>query len=263
MSSNTLDDCAIELGVYFFFLALWLLFLLDQIRGKVSQIDNWLMFRKLEILGDEPNSKVQNLLTVATGFYLIMPFLTLLGWCMLLTFDKIKEDKSLWAPLCVFVVGVGFMLFGYNALRIKWTNFRAKPINIICLLVCIVLITGYQCIIIFGYEHEEKFFPYSALFLNINVTLVSVLVYFSKYKGVQDIGYIITKFFVPSGKELDRDRDVNLVDEIDEQGKDPNWNISYEDLTDFITISKVSNDKFAAILGAGLVSEFNKKAIGT
>jgi hypothetical protein len=29
MSSNTLDDCAIELGVYFFFLALWLFFLLD------------------------------------------------------------------------------------------------------------------------------------------------------------------------------------------------------------------------------------------
>jgi hypothetical protein len=99
--------------------------------------------------------------------------------------------------------------------------------------------------------------------LNINVTLISILVYFSKYKSGQDIGYIITKFFLPSGKVLDRDRDVNLVDEIDEQGKDPSWNISYEDLTDFITISKVSNDKFASILGAGLVQDFNKKAIGT
>ena len=182
MSSNTLDDSAIELGVYFFFLAIWLLILLDQVRGKVSQLDNWISFRRLEILDDTHNAMVQKLLTAATGFYLIMPFLTLIGWTLLLLYDKIQEDKPKWAPLCVFLMGTAFIVAGYNAMRIKWTNFRAKRINIICLIICLLLIFGYQCIIIFGYESDEKFFPYSALFLNINVTLLSVLVYFSKYK---------------------------------------------------------------------------------
>jgi hypothetical protein len=101
------------------------------------------MFRRLEILGNVSNKMVQKLLTVVTVFYLIMPFFTLVVWCLILVNDKVKEEKPLWAPLCVFVVGIGFMLSGYNALRIKWTNFRAKPINVICLLVCILLITAY------------------------------------------------------------------------------------------------------------------------
>lgn len=76
------------------------------------------------------------------------------------------------------------------------------------------------------------------------MTLISVLVYFSKYQDVQDVGYIVKKFFPLSGNELDRERDVNLIEEIEENQSDPNYAISYEDLTDFITISKVSNDKF-------------------
>ena len=160
-------------------------------------------------------------------------------------------------------MGNAFIMAGYNAMRIKWTNFRAKRINIICLLVCLLLIFGYQCIMIFGYESKEKFFPYSALFLNINVTILSVLVYFSKYKDAQDFGYIVRKFFPLTGEEFDRERDVNLVEEIQENQDDPNYKLSYEDLTDIITISKVSNDKFAALLGADLVQKFNQKSKGS
>jgi hypothetical protein len=181
------------------------------------------MFRRLEILGDEPNSKVSKIITVATGFYLVMPFLTLLGWSLLLLYDKIQEDKPKWAPLCIFLMGIAFIVAGYNAMRIKWTNYRAKRINIICLLVCVFLIFGYQCIMIFGYESKEKFFPYSALFLNINVTILSVLVYFSKYKDAQDFGYIVRKFFPLTGVEFDRERDENLVEEIQESQNDPNY----------------------------------------
>jgi hypothetical protein len=95
------------------------------------------------------------------------------------------------------------------------------------------------------------------------VTLVSVLVYFSKYQDVQDIGYIVRKFFPQCNIELDRNREVNLLEEIEGNQTDETWQPSYEDLTDFITISKVSNDKFAAILGAGMVQEFNQKPINT
>jgi hypothetical protein len=182
-------------------LSVCFLVLLDQVRGKPRQIGNWLMFRKLEILreNESNNAKVQKYLFAATGFYLVMPFLVLLGWFLLLTYDKVQEKKSLWGPLCVLVAGLAFLMFGYNALRIKWTNYRPKMINVVLLLICVLLITAYQCFIIFGYESVEKFFPYSALFLNINVTLISVLVYFSKYQDVQDVGYIVKKFFPLTG----------------------------------------------------------------
>lgn len=67
------------------------------------------------------------------------------------------------------------------------------------------------------------------------------------------------KFFPLSGEEPDRDRDVNLIDEIKEQQDNADWKPCYEDLCDFITISKVSNGKFQTILGSGLVAQFNSK----
>jgi hypothetical protein len=92
-SDNFLDDCAIELGVYFIMLAVCFFILLDQVRGKPKQIGNWLMFRKLEILqADETNNaKVQKYLFAATGFYLVMPILILAGWVILLAYDKAME----------------------------------------------------------------------------------------------------------------------------------------------------------------------------
>lgn len=86
-------------------------------------------------------------------FYMVMPFITLLYWSLMLFYDRFKENKPLWAPICVLMVGIGMIILGYNTLRIKWTNFRAKTINVVCLIICILLITGYQFIIIFGYKH--------------------------------------------------------------------------------------------------------------
>ena len=92
--------------------------------------------------------------------------------------------------------------------------------------------------------------------------LISILVYFSKYQDAQDVGYIVKKFFPLAGEEPDRERDVNLLEEIESQQDDADWKLSYEDLTDFITISKVSNGKFSTIMGSGLVSQFNAKPKG-
>ena len=77
--------------------------------------------------------------------------------------------------------------------------------------------------IVFGYEHKDKFLPYSALFLNLNVTLLAILSFLSKYKDQKGINDIVTKFFPATGKALDRDRDDDLLTEIDKQASDPTW----------------------------------------
>lgn len=194
-----------------------------------------------------------------------MPFLTLLGWFVLLAYDKVQEEQELYGPICVLIVGVGFIAFGYNSLRLKWMNYRVKRVNLIIILVCVLLLTLYQCLVIFGisFDHQEKFFPYSALFLNFNVTLLGALIYFSKYKGVKDISYVLDKFFPETGNALDRDRDVDLQEELQQQKDDPSYATSKEELVDLITIHSVSEEKYRSVIGEGSVQAFNKMKPGT
>jgi hypothetical protein len=167
--------------------------------------------------------------------------------------------------MCVLIVGIGFITFGYNALRLKWMNYRVKKINLAMILVCFLLLTLYQCLVIYGisFDHQEKFFPYSALFLNFNVTLLGALIYFSKYKGVKDVSFVLEKFFPETGKELDRDRDDELQEELNQQKADPNYTTSKEDFIDTITIYHVSEDKYRSAIGEGSVQAFNKMKKGT
>jgi hypothetical protein len=147
---------------------------------------------------------------------MVMPFLTLLEWFLILFYDHVQDDKTIYGPICVLLLGLGFIVFGFNSLRMKWMNFRVKQINMVAIVLCFFLLTIYQCIVIFGisYDHQEKFFPYSALFLNFNVTLLGALIYFSKYKGVKDVSHVLNKFFPVGGAELDKDRDEDLLEEL-------------------------------------------------
>jgi len=165
----------------------------------------------------------------------------------------------------VLVVGIGFIAFGYNSLRLKWMNYRVKKLNMFIIILCITLLTLYQCLVIYGisFDHQEKFFPYSALFLNFNVTLLGALIYFSKYKGVKDVSSVLEKFFPETGKTIDRNRDLDLLEEIDQQKADKEYATSKEDLIDLITIYHVSDDKYNSVIGNGAVQAFNKMKAGT
>ena len=185
-----------------------------------------------------------------------MPFVALVGWTALVLYDNVKEDISVLSAICILLLGLSTMLFGYMTLRVKWSNYRFKRVNLIALLVVLVLVSAYQLAITFGYENPEKFLPYSAVFLNVNVVLMSILIFLSKYKDAKGIKHIVTKFFPETGQVLDRYRDEDMVAEIESQRKDPGWTQSYEDLLDVITISKVSGEKFASVAGGGLLQRF-------
>jgi len=188
---------------------------------------------------------------------MVMPFFALVGWTALVLYDNVKEGLSVLSAICILVLGLAAMLFGYTVLRVKWSNYRFKRANLIALLVVLVLISLYQLAITFGYDsEEEKFLAYSAVFLNINVIVMSILIFLSKYKDAKGINHIITKFFPETGEALDRDRDDDMIAEIESQRKDPGWTQSYEDLLDLITISKVSGEKFDSVSGGGLLQRF-------
>ena len=84
-----------------------------------------------------------NYLFFATWFYIIMPFVVLLGWVLLMLYDRFQENKPLWGPFCILCAGLCFLLFGFNACRVKWTNFRVKVINVLAGVLCMALLTAY------------------------------------------------------------------------------------------------------------------------
>ena len=140
-----------------------------------------------------------------------MPFVTLLGWAILVLYDCVQEDNSVASAICILLLGIATMLFGYNVLRVKWSNYRFKTINLIAFLIVILLITLYQFLIAFAYAEGEKFLPYSAIFLNVNVILLSILVFLSKYKDFKGTSHLVSTFFPPTGQALDRDRENDMI----------------------------------------------------
>lgn len=137
-------------------------------------------------------------------------------------------------------------------------NYRVKKANLCALLTCFILMTLYQVLVIFGIEHTEKFFPYSALFLNFNAILLGALIYFSKYSAVKDVSHVLKKWFPKSGEGLDRARDADLLEELQEQVDDENYRTTFEDLADVLTVQRVSDAKFRAVIGEGAVQGFDK-----
>jgi hypothetical protein len=95
-------------------------------------------------------------LTLASYFYMVAPFLVLGVWFFLLLRDTVagkEETYNLAGAFSVLIVGLGFILFAWNVMKIKWSNFRFKAINAIMLIVGFVLVSIYQGLVIFGIEH--------------------------------------------------------------------------------------------------------------
>jgi hypothetical protein len=127
------------------------------------------------------------------------------------------------SALCLFLLGLSFLCLGFNILLVKWNNWRVKFKNIIVMVVSAISITLYQILVLLGYENREKFLPYSAVFLNINVMLLSGLIFVVRYMDVKGVRYVLEQLFPPSGKGVDRNRDTDMLQEIQAQQDDPNW----------------------------------------
>lgn len=208
----TLDEGAVEVAIYFLLLLVTMMLMLDRLRGKYGNMNNWLLTRRLEVFkGDAHNSsRVVSYLTAACVFYICLPILVLLGWVALLAYSAKQEGESLLGPLCLLILGLAAICLCVGILKIKWNNFRFKKVNFVLLVAALALITFYQALVIFGYEHDEKFFPQSAFFLNFNVVILSVLVYLAPFNKAGDLATLLKTSFPKTGVEIDPNRQVDM-----------------------------------------------------
>jgi hypothetical protein len=144
---------------------------------------------------------VMKYLLLASYYYLIAPFLVLGIWVILLLYDLAKEDLSVAPAFATLLVGLAFIITSWNLMKVKWSNFRVKPLNMILAAIAFVLLSVYQGMIIFGdTSYKDKFFPYSAFFLNFNVSCVAILVFFDRFSNVKDVLEILMQFFPVGGE---------------------------------------------------------------
>ncbi len=68
--------------------------------------------------------------------------------------------------------------------------------------------------VIFGYDEDPKFLPYSSFFMIFNFIIITIFVFFDAYSESKDILYIIEKNFPKTGVTIDRKRDKILSEEI-------------------------------------------------
>ena len=68
--------------------------------------------------------------------------------------------------------------------------------------------------LIFGYDEDPKFLPYSSFFMIFNFIIITIFVFFDAFSESKDILYIIEKNFPKTGVTIDRKRDKILSEEI-------------------------------------------------
>lgn len=175
--------------------------MLDKLRGNPAKLNNWLLIRKLEVFKNEANNsqKVASFMYFAMMAFLVMPFIILLLWSILIMYHNTQEKEPATAGFCILIVGLAAILFIAAVMKVKWNNFRFKNRNVVYMVLALALITLYQVLIVFTYKHVDTFFPYSALFLNFNVTILAIAVYLSKFDKNSDVKSIFDKAFPKRG----------------------------------------------------------------
>ena len=187
-SGETLDQAAIELGIYFVLVTLCMFMLLDQMGGKLNKLGRYLLRRRLEAFKyNSRNTKsVEMVLSIGCYSFIAMPFLSLAGWSVLIIYDLSKRDQNTAAGWSILILGTAYMLTVYNIFRLKWTNYRFKMVNGILTVLILALVSTYQGLAIFTHETVDKFLPYSAFFLNMNAIIVCSLVFLSKHENSKE-----------------------------------------------------------------------------
>lgn len=115
-------------------------------------------------------------------YYIVAPFLVLIGWFILIIFDRAQENESTIPAWATLTVGIAFIVFGFNIMMLIWNRYYFSLTNAILSAVFVVLLTFYQSLVIFGYSDQEKFLPYSAIFLCFNVLFMAMIVFLDNYE---------------------------------------------------------------------------------
>jgi len=133
-----------ELGVFFFLSTLCIFLLLEQVRGKLIRLRQFLTNRHFSLI-KSPGliSCVNGLLKFICWVFLLLPFITLGVWSAALMHSRIKNGESPIGGIAVLLVGLAFFFFFFGILKIRWNNYRMNKSNLIAFSLAFAFFTSY------------------------------------------------------------------------------------------------------------------------
>ena len=209
-------------------------FIMDKINGRVFQMRNYFQYLTFDLFGHEkPDGLVTYLLIVGYSF-LIMPFVTIIVWAVTLFVEGHPK-----AGASVFLLGLAALLLVYGILKIKWNNWRFKNSHLWIILVQYLLVTTWQFIMAFR-NNQNNFVVLSATFLTQNGLCATLVMFLNLKVAKFNLYNIIQKHLRTTGEDIDPSRDDDINEEVIKQHKDEKWFPNEADLTDLISIGRIS-----------------------
>jgi hypothetical protein len=119
--------------------------LLNQVGGDPKALKRYFLYRKLEIFPHAARNtdRVANMLLLSGLYYCIAPFLVLLGWFVLIYFDRVQEDQSSIPAWATLIIRIAFVVFGFDAMMLIWNRYHFSMSNVILTVIGIILLTLY------------------------------------------------------------------------------------------------------------------------
>ena len=100
-------------------------------------------------------------------------------------------------------------------------------------------------------KDDYDFRGMSAVFLTQSGFMMSAMIYMNLYENKFNLIYFMNKFVAKKGEKPDPERTNDLLAEIEQQKADDDWMPCMDDITDMITIGKISHKKMLNAFGRG------------
>ena len=257
ISYYVLDAAGSELGFFFFLMFGCILVLLNQVDGKLFRIKIFLMNRDFHLLNNDGFVRVIAwILKMMSWLSLLLPFMSLGVWAAGLLIKAADYGEKPTGGICVLLVGMAFFWFCLGVFKIKWNHYQFTIFNGLCLFLCFLHFTGYQFVSIFM-DDNSSFFGYSAIFLCVNCMIMIVIVYLNSGIHEGSMRFILSSL-VEKGEPRDENRDMDFIEEINEEKANKQYYPSFHDIIDLFTIAKVSDQSLDSVFGGGLQFRYSQ-----
>ena len=86
------------------------------------------------------------------------------------------------SAVCIILVGAGLLTVGLTIINIKWNHYVVERRHLVIIGFVFSMFIMYQGFVVFAIDYKDKFTPYSAFFLNLQVIPLILLVFLRHFK---------------------------------------------------------------------------------
>jgi hypothetical protein len=222
--------------------------LMDRLNGRLWNLGSWVRDLKFDIYPGGKPRWLELYLMVITGCLLVLPLVTIVLWAIMLWSHG--DNRAAWS---VVLLGFAIWMGTFGFLKIKWNNWRFKKQHRFIMLAAYLSWTAWQFVIVFvDSGNSNTYTGLSGIFLTQNGVCATFFLFVNIKAKKFTMKSIFETYLYPNIDSKAKDPNRDLKQEVAAQQKDETWFPSINEVLQYVSIGKVSDDKQASAMGAGL-----------